>query len=342
MNESIGSEHSYLEYILDVEHRKDEVNGMEIYSKTAVLYVDRAMSWVDTHYRTPQELHYNQVLFNIAELHRRRLQVVIDTGGSVNMNYYTRLLTYEVDSFCHYTRYGADTAIVAWWEEETRRQMDSITPVMVEMHQKANTIESIRPELRMHFNMGGGAKIFAGDMTKYFAPSGGAYFDFEGGCWRHLFTFGAYIGGGKCLPDTIFTLNDDNMLYSTDNILTLDMYANYGFVAIDSRKFSLTPFVGYGMQGFFYQDYEGESSGGPTEGCWRAGVDFKYYFADEGGCFDNHLEQLFCALHGRLYLSHDRFKSIVGSPQGCTINLQLGISLGMRMAKIRRAVKASK
>ena len=135
MGESIGAEHSYLEYILDVEQRKDEVNGMEMKTRTAVLYVDRKMSWVDTHYRTPQELRYNQVAFNIAELHRRRLQLVIDTGGTANMNYYSRLLAYEVDSFCHESNYGADTAAVALWEWNVRQQIDSITPYMVEQHQ---------------------------------------------------------------------------------------------------------------------------------------------------------------------------------------------------------------
>ena len=37
MNESVGDEHSYLEYILQVEQRPDEINGKEMETKTAVL-----------------------------------------------------------------------------------------------------------------------------------------------------------------------------------------------------------------------------------------------------------------------------------------------------------------
>ncbi len=340
MNESIGAEHSYLEYILDVERRRDMVNGKEMQTRTAVLYVDRKMSWVDTHYRTPQELRYNQVAFNIAELHRRRLQLVIDTGGAVNMNYYTRLLSYEVDSFCHYTYYGADTAAVAWWEWEIRRQMDSITPIMVEQHQKANAIEKITPQYHLIFNLGGGAKFFAGDMHKLFAPSGGMYSDFECGLWRHMFSMGMYIGGGRCRPDSIEAVNNINKLYHTDDISTLDLSINYGIAALDGRKWTVTPFVGYGLQAFLYEE-DGTSSNGPTEGCWRVGVDVKYHMGVDDEYIGSELTRFQCSAHGKVFVSRDRFKSIVGSPTGITINAQVGFSFGMRQMKVRRAASES-
>lgn len=336
MNESLGAEHSYLEYILDIEMRQDEVNGIEMRTRTAVLYVDKRMSWVDTHYRTPQELRYNQVAFNIAELHRRKLQLVIDTGGTVNMNYYTRLLTYVVDSFCHDTYYGADTVAVAWWEQEIRRQTDSITPIMVEQHQKANTIEKVIPVYSMAFNIGGGAKLFAGDMHKLFVPNGGVYFDFEGGLWRHLFVFGFYIGGGRCRPDSVDNVNSIDKLYATDRLTTLDMYLNYGFTVIDAQKWCVTPFVGFGLQGFLYNDPQYSESGGPMEGCWRAGVDVKYHLGAADEYYSNSLTRFLCSAHGKVYLSFDRFKSIVGSPTGVTINAQLGFSFGMKEQKLKK------
>ncbi len=336
MNESLGQEHSYLEYILDIEQRNDEVNGIQMKSRTAVLYVDRTMSWVDTHYRTPQELRYNQVAFNIAELHRRRLQLVIDTGGNANMNYYTRLLSYEVDSFCYHTYYGADTAAVAWWDWAIRRQMDSITPLMVEQHQKANAIEKITPQFHMIFNIGCGAKFFAGDLHKLFAPSGGMYFDFEGGLWRHMFSLDMYVGGGRCLPDSIDAVENINKLYNYDKITTIDLSINYGFAAIDGRQWTVTPFVGYGLQAILYD--EDGASNGPAEGCWRAGVDVKYHLGVDDEYYGNELTRLQCSAHGKLFLSRDRFKDIVGSPIGVTINAQVGFSFGMRQMKVRRAV----
>ena len=99
VDKSIGSEHSYLEFGLDVVDRKQEIGGLQIAVRTAVAFCNKDMSWVDINYRTPEQLRYNQVLFNLVELHRRRLQVAVDTGQRVNMDYYMRLLTYEVDSF---------------------------------------------------------------------------------------------------------------------------------------------------------------------------------------------------------------------------------------------------
>ncbi|MBQ6069107.1 MAG: hypothetical protein IJK84_06360 [Bacteroidales bacterium] len=337
MDQSIGPEHSYLEYILDVERRNDVVNGIELQSRTAVLYVDRKMSWVDTHYRTSQQLHYNQVAFNLAELHRRRLQLVIDTGGAVNMDYYTRLLTYMVDSFCHQTYYGADTQMVAFWEQDVRRKMDSITPLMVEQHQKANTIEKIIPQWSMAFNIGGGAKVFAGEQHKLFAPSGGMYFDFEGSLWRNLFAMGFYIGGGRCLPDSIEAVDNINKLYASDKISTIDFYINYGFITIDRRKWSLTPFVGYGMQAFLYDEGDGTSSNGPSEGCWRVGIDVKYHMANDETYYRTQLEQFLLSAHGKVYLTFDRYRDLIGTPTGVTINAQVGFSLGIKQSKLRRA-----
>ena len=255
------------------------------------------------------------------------------------MNYYSRLLAYEVDSFCHDTYFGADTLAVAYWEQEIRRQMDSVTPIMVEKHQKANHIEKIIPEYCLDFNLGGGAKVFTGDIHSLFAPSGGMYFDFEGGLWRHLITLGFYIGGGRCLPDSIITVHDIDKLYHTDHISTLDLYINYGFSVVDGKKWCVTPFVGYGMQGLLYDEGDGTSSNGPTEGCWRAGVDVKYHLSSADAYLQNHLEQFLCSAHGKIYLSRDRFKSIVGAPTGVTINVQLGFSFGMKQSKIRREAK---
>ena len=123
VDKSIGSEHSYLEFGLDVIDRKQEISGLQIAVRTAVAFCNKDMSWVDINYRTPEQLRYNQVLFNLVELHRRRLQVAVDTGQRVNMDYYMRLLTYEVDSFSRACNYGNNTAQVLWWEDEIRRQI---------------------------------------------------------------------------------------------------------------------------------------------------------------------------------------------------------------------------
>ena len=335
VNQSIGSEHSYLEFGLDVIDRQQDVSGVSIPVRTAVAYVDKEKSWVDSSFRTPAQLRYNQVMFNIVELHRRRLQVVVDTGGNVNMDYYMRLLTYEADSFCHSCNYGNDTAEVLWWEREIRRQMDSVTPLMVEKHYQANLIEGYRPSGCFGMAMGLGTKFFTGPIYNYFAPSGGFYFDLFGGSWRHNFDFGFYIGGGRCKPDSIVTTNLDNMLYATDRITTLDFHFDYGISVIDNMRLTVTPFVGFGLQGVYYNSQE-EVSGGPSEGCWRAGVDVQYDFSQANYATRKTITFFGLAAHGKVYVCFDRFRSIEGAPRGLTLNFQLGFSLRGRDMKILR------
>lgn len=340
VNKSIGAEHSYLEFGLDVVYRKQELESGSIMVNTAVAYANKEMSWVDANFRTPAQLRYNQVVFNIAELHRRRLQVVVDTGGAVNMDYYMRLLTHEVDSFCRLSNYGNDTAEVLWWEQEIRRQMDSITPLMVEKHTLANKVEGMRPDGSFGMSMGLGTKFFFGDIYHLFAPSGGFYFDMYGGGGRHVFTCGFYIGGGRCKPDSIMTVDTSNTLYWNDKIMTIDLHVDYGYSVVSNRRLTLTPFVGYGLQGVYYSTTDEGAGGGPSEGCWRLGVDAQYDFTQtqSTGRFSTDLYGV--ALQTKVYVSYDRFRSIVDTPRGLTLNAQVGIGFRYREMRILRpAVK---
>jgi len=341
VDKSIGSEHSYLEFGLDVVDRKQEISGLQIAVRTAVAFCNKDMSWVDINYRTPEQLRYNQVLFNLVELHRRRFQVAVDTGQRVNMDYYMRLLTYEVDSFSRACNYGNNTAQVLWWEDEIRRQMDSINPLMVEKHREANLVTGVRPDGCFGMAMGGGAKFFTGPLHDYFAPSGGFYFDVFGGGWRHNFNFGMYIGGGRCIPDSIDTKRPENKLYFDDHITTLDLHIDYGVSVIDNRRLTLTPFVGYGLQGVYY-DSNNEVSNGPSEGCWRLGVDAQYDFAQASASSRNSVTLFGMAAHGKVYVCFDRFRSIVDEPRGLTLNFQLGLSFRSRDMKVLRPAVAKK
>ena len=336
VDQSIGQEHSYLEYLLDIESRTQEIEGSKIPVRMAVAYMDKHLSWVDSSHRTPQELRYNRVLFNIVELHRRRLQIAIDTGNNINMDYHMRLLTHVADSFCRSTAYGRDTVAVAWWEYDIRRQLDSINPILVAKHNEATRVTAFKPTLSFSMSLGLGTKFFTGDLHNLFAPSAGFYMDVDGGLHRSVFTLGFYFGGGRCKPDSIITVKEKNKLYWYDDLSTLDFHIDYGYNVLDRTKITLTPFVGYGLQAFLYDEGDNTYSNGPAEGCWRLGLDFKYDFGQEGFTIGSTHTLMACALHSKVYISFDRLRSIVGTPQGTTLNAQLGISFRARHRQIIR------
>lgn len=333
VTESIGEEHSYLEYSLDIENRKYENDGVTWWGKTAVANMDKNSTWVDKNHCTAAELRYNQVLFNIVELYRRYLQVDIDTCGHADRDYYMQLLGNETSRYCRETRYGADTAAVDWWDQQVRLMMDSITPYMVEKHASVLVVPELYPTFHFGSSIGGGAKIYAGEIHNLFAPSGGFVWYFEGGYQRHIFTLGLYLGGGRCLPEKIPAVKEDNTLLGTDEISTLDLHLDYGFAVINSRHFRMAPFVGYGLQGVYYNEIGNEIGGGPTEGCWRAGVDFKYHLLNEITVSKSAFEQYLLSVEGKVFVSRDNFISIVGAPKGYTINISLGFAMQYKEGK---------
>ena len=279
------------------------------------------------------------MLFNIVELHRRRLQIAIDTGNHINMDYHMRLITYVTDSFCRSTAFGSDTVAVAWWEYDIRRQLDSINPILVTKHIEANRISAFKTIKSLSMSMGLGTKFFNGDLRPLFTPSAGFYMDVDGGWLRNILTIGFYIGGGSCKPDSILTVNDINKLFHNDNISTLDFHIDYGYNIIDRTKITLAPFVGYGHQAFLYDEGNSDYSNGPSEGCWRLGLDLKYDYGQDGSTSGLTHTLMALALHCKIYLSFDRFRSIVGTPKGTTINAQVGISFRTRHRQIIRPSK---
>ena len=95
----------------------------------------------------------------------------------------------------------------------------------------------------------------------------------------------------------------------------------------------MAPFVGYGLQGVYYNEIGNEIGGGPTEGCWRAGVDFKYHLLNEITVSKSAFEQYLLSVEGKVFVSRDNFISIVGAPKGYTINISLGFAMQYKEGK---------
>ena len=74
--QSIGV--SELEYFLGYNTGKHKFNDTTVFRIQTFCYMDRNLSWIDKDFKNNQYLKYNQVIFNIAELYRRKLQYALD------------------------------------------------------------------------------------------------------------------------------------------------------------------------------------------------------------------------------------------------------------------------
>lgn len=188
-------------------------------------------------------------------------------------------------------------------------------------------------------NMGPGMKIMGGQLRDYFRPSGGMYMDFELGYWRNIFSMGFYVGGGKVKRDVV-CVNSDNDLFAGERLSVLDLNINYGFAVIDNPKIRLTPFVGYGLNGFYLNsNSESESSIGPTDGCWRAGLDFKYHLFNDADFSEKSGSQFLGSVNAKVYMTFDKMRQIEGTPKGFTINVQLGVGFMGQSNKVKTVKK---
>lgn len=112
-----------------------------------------------------------------------------------------------------------------------------------------------------------------------------------------------------------------------------DFYLSYGYRIVNTNRFHLTLFVGYGMLCFSPDDLNATTTKvGINDGCPHLGIDFAYLLSNNV-YYNTGLTNYYngvhncTTLHAKLYAIYNRFNNVVGQPQGFSINLQVGIGL---------------
>lgn len=333
-HDSIGEEHSYLEFFLYIQETSEEHDGVYLLVQSAEAGMDRKKSWVDSASRTPEELHYNQVIFNLAELYRRYMQIELDTGGTPDVGHYMKLLVADVEIFCTETMFGADTAAVAQWDNYIREEMTAVAPDVAENHslmiQRMSTKENYKTTNRFAAGMGAGMKIPTGDFHKYFRTGGGFYMECEFGYGRQVLGGSLFLGGSRCL-DTLWHHTDRGQdLWKNDDLTILDLKFDYGFAVVDNNHFRLTPFVGVGVLGYCVEvtseDTYETTLVGTSAFSWRAGIDFRYHFLTNVTQSRHSREISQLTLFAKTYAEQARFGNYKGNPRGWTFNIVIGLA----------------
>jgi len=332
--DSTGVEHSYLEFFLDIQETAEEHDGVDYWVQSAVACMDRKKSWVDSSWRTDAELRYNQVIFDLAELYRRHMQIELDTGGTPDVGQYMQLLVADVDTFCLATEFGADTAAVDLWYAFVREELAAAAAAVAEGH--ASKIEQIvQAEYitgqRFALGIGAGVKVPTGDLRRYFRTGGGFYMECEFGYGRQILGGGLFLGGSRCLDSLWHHTDPGQDLWKNDNLTILDLKFDYGFAVVDNNLFRLTPFVGVGLLGYYYEepsDVTDETTFiGPSAFSIRAGVDVRYHFSTSVATYRRSSELTQIALFAKVYAEHARFGNYFGEPGGWTFNLAIGLAI---------------
>ncbi len=109
----------------------------------AYTYILKKGSWVNSAYMTEQYLKYNQVIFNIMELQKRKFQYDLDRVKSpeeVNelFNLYSTALENEINKFKNVSNSGHNTEIINDWEQKTLKEINSYGNKKIPNFRKSN------------------------------------------------------------------------------------------------------------------------------------------------------------------------------------------------------------
>ena len=127
---------SYLEYALEIE-RKNEKIGDTIYSRLiAVAHMDRRASKVRPDEKSPLLLEYNQIIFDLLEYHRRKLQYRLDDATTPReadavWRETSQELRDKLERMEYQTNSGRNPTAVEEWDGKTSSLLHNLKPETV-------------------------------------------------------------------------------------------------------------------------------------------------------------------------------------------------------------------
>lgn len=259
----------------------DNIGGMKMCRTKVVCEVDPLASWVMDDYMTDQELAYNQVLFNLAEIQCRMFQPSLDLnqspleGDSLLMcvaGYYG----IEEDRFAWESDGGQDSAAVARWLDSTNR-------VLAEMPAQDQVRFAEAGSWWMGAHLGMAFTHPGGGLVNTFRVATDFEFGFELGVKRSTFMWDFAIGGGG--TNRSYTL--DGYTFGSGKPYTwMQMWLGYGYYALREPKFSLMPFVGIGISTISSSIGMGDDALTFSDECgsWVAGLCFDMALMNHVSC----------------------------------------------------------
>jgi hypothetical protein len=156
-----------LNYFIGYEEDSQKFGDTSVTRNVAKVYVDKKSSWADAKLRTDQYLRYNQVIFDIVELFRRRAQIAFDHASSSDACEYIlrehhRRLNEELQRLKQESVAGSEFEVVKTWERSITDSLAESLYILPEIREN---------QLSYYFSIGMGSGIITGSLTDKISPS---------------------------------------------------------------------------------------------------------------------------------------------------------------------------
>lgn len=316
-----SSHASVLSYHLGYNSAKFRKKEFQVTRILAYCYVDTKKSFVGSKKKTDRLLEYNQLIFDIVELHRRELQFQMDRLNSVfkGEEVFRKVQTkcqIEVKMFKKDSEKGKNIKEIKRWRELINKRLEE-TPDNIEAQYNHSL-------WGYGINLGAGANIFTGDITDYIDPG----FNFQMGL---NFSYGRNnLYGDLNYSNTRLKKDIEGKTIMKDgrllgySLITL----SYGFSIIKNNRHSVTPFAGFSYTEL--GDYDSSLDKKESIDCYcpHIGVNYEYDFIELLKLTPNSVfgvkESLNTKIFARILVSKHDFNSDI---KGIAINASVGLKI---------------
>jgi len=249
-----GQQISELKYYLGYNSGKQKYGDTVISRNIAHGYMDKNLSWINPKYKTEQHLRYNQIVFDIVEVHRRRLQLELDRissgfefQGKFQIIYHS--CSNEIERFNREADGGNNLNSLVFWEQKLSDELNS--------YKKTHIPDFETRSFGYGMHAGFGTGFFTGTISEHFSPTFNFIFGFDFAYKKSIFYLNGTLAGGKVRQDYV----SDKNWYKKQNANLAVIDVSYGYAFLDNRKFKLAPFAGLGITELSGQNKDNKEDG---------------------------------------------------------------------------------
>lgn len=307
---------------------KKKFKDTSIYLFETRNYINPQISWVKEQYKTDKLLQYNQVIFNIMEVHRRRLQHELHRIYSIYMaeeKYRTHFAasTYEVKRLQEETNYGTDFLALESWDRRVKKELEALPYNIVPEIKNGN--------FGYGFQAGFGSGVFTNNLKDHFKPTFNFIFGFDFAFKNTILFLNGTLAGNRVKKEFI----ENDLTWAKDmktNVAIMEL--SIGQSIIDNAKHKVTPFVGLGVLEFTAKDEElVDHKLVDSRLIYGINYDFKLrkFIRLTPPPFGTFREKSESSIRTKLYITSGKYDNL----KGTSINLSVSYAIFGRIIKVQ-------
>lgn len=311
---------SELKYFIGYNTEKEKIGDTIVERIKAIGYMDQNFSWISPAFKINQYLRYNQVIFDIVEIHRRRLQYELDRvnsfyelEGKLNVIYSSCNL--EVERFKKESNEGRLISAIDFWEHSTTEGLKPYSMSKIPAYENRNF------GYGMHGGFGTG--VFTGSLAEHFSPTFNFIFGFDFAYKKSIFFLNGSVGFNKVKKEYASAINWNKG--QRTNVAIVDI--SYGYPLVDNKSIKLSPFIGLGVTQIAEVKKEQEKELRMTDYNFIFGLNTDFKLRTRLSFVPNPIlgikEKLETAIRARLYVTRANYHEDL---KGYSVNLSLGFS----------------